>query len=344
MEQETITGIKPDAETVLTVENLRTTFKLRRGKVHAVNGISLQLRKGEMLGVVGESGCGKSVSMLSIINLLPPAARVESGTILLQGKNLRNLSRRDMQRIRGNRIGMIFQDPMTSLNPVLKIGVQMAEAIIYHQKLSKERAYARCEELLELVGISNARERLDEFPHQLSGGMRQRVMIAMALTCEPEILIADEPTTALDVTIQAQIVELLKEIREKLGTSIILITHDLGLVAGMVDRVIVMYAGFVVESAPVDAIYYDPRHPYTKGLLSSVPKLRGEKTKRLSSIPGAPPDLSSFPTGCPFRERCPYAIERCELENPMLNDVPDVPESTSHQMACWVDVRDGSAL
>jgi oligopeptide/dipeptide ABC transporter ATP-binding protein len=336
MEQET--------KTVLTVQDLRTTFKLRHGKVHAVNGISLQLRKGEMLGVVGESGCGKSVSMLSIINLLPPAARIESGTILLQGKNLRNLNRRDMQRIRGNRIGMIFQDPMTSLNPVLKIGVQMAEAIIYHQKLSKERAYARCEELLELVGISNARERLGEFPHQLSGGMRQRVMIAMALTCEPEILIADEPTTALDVTIQAQIVELLKEIREKLGTSIILITHDLGLVAGMVDRVIVMYAGFVVESAPVDEIYYDPRHPYTKGLLTSVPKLRGEKTKRLSSIPGAPPDLSSFPTGCPFRERCPYAIARCESENPMLNDVPGVAESTDHQMACWVDVRDGSAL
>jgi len=339
-----MTKVPTETDTVLDVRNLKTTFKLRRGKVHAVNGISFHLRKGEMLGVVGESGCGKSVSMLSIINLLPPAARIENGTVLLGGKNLREMGRREMQRIRGNRIGMIFQDPMTSLNPVLKIGVQMAEAIIYHQKLSREQAYNRCAELLELVGISNPRERLDEFPHQLSGGMRQRVMIAMALTCEPEILIADEPTTALDVTIQAQIVELLKEIREKLGTSIILITHDLGLVAGMVDRVIVMYSGFIVESAPVDEIYYDPRHPYTKGLLKSVPKLRGEKTPRLSSIPGAPPDLSAVPTGCPFRPRCPYAVARCETENPGLTDVPDVPEHIVHQAACWVDVRDGSEL
>lgn len=329
-------------ETILNVTDLKTTFKLRRGRVHAVNGVSFDLKKGEMLGVVGESGCGKSVSMLSIINLLPPAAKIENGTVVLKGKNLRELNRRQMQRIRGNRIGMIFQDPMTSLNPVLKIGVQMAEAIIYHQKLSKEQAYKRCEELLELVGISNARERLDEFPHQLSGGMRQRVMIAMALTCEPEILIADEPTTALDVTIQAQIVELLKDIREKLGTSIILITHDLGLVAGMVDRVIVMYAGFVVESAPVDEIYYDPRHPYTKGLLSSVPKLRGEQARRLSSIPGAPPDLSQMPTSCPFQPRCPYAVPRCESENPTLERVPGIADETDHRAACWVDVRDGS--
>ena len=284
-------------ETILEVQDLRTTFNLRRSKVHAVNGVSFSLRKGEMLGVVGESGCGKSVSMLSIINLLPPAARIENGAVLLQGRNLRQLKKRELQRVRGNSIGMIFQDPMTSLNPVMKIGAQMAEALRYHRSMSKEEAYERCAELLELVGISNAKQRLYEYPHQLSGGMRQRVMIAMALTCEPEILIADEPTTALDVTIQAQIVELLKSIRDKLGTSIILITHDLGLVAGMVDRVIVMYAGYIVEEAKVDDVYFDPRHPYTRGLLNSVPKLRGDLAHRLPSIDGAPPDLTSPPQG-----------------------------------------------
>ncbi len=333
-----------EQHTVLEVKDLRTTFRLRHGRVHAVNGVSFNLAKGEMLGVVGESGCGKSVSMLSIINLLPPAAKIEGGTVLLNGRDLRTLNRREMQRVRGNSIGMIFQDPMTSLNPVLKIGVQMAEAIIYHRRISRAEAYDRCEELLNLVGIANARERLHEFPHQLSGGMRQRVMIAMALTCEPEILIADEPTTALDVTIQAQIVELLKDIREKLGTSIILITHDLGLIAGMVDRVVVMYAGHIVESAPVDEIYYDPRHPYTKGLLNSVPKLRGEHAHRLASIAGAPPDLTTEPAGCPFLPRCPFAVERCEIENPTLGPVPEPRDDTEHASACWVDVRNGTKL
>ncbi|MCF7946807.1 MAG: ABC transporter ATP-binding protein, partial [Spirochaetia bacterium] len=255
--------------------------------------------KGEMLGVVGESGCGKSVSMLSIVNLLPPSASIDDGEILFDGKNLRKMGKREIQHLRGKKIGMIFQDPMTSLNPVMKIGNQMNEALRYHNKMSKEEASKRSCELLRLVGISNPAERLNEYPHQLSGGMRQRVMIAMALTCDPEVIIADEPTTALDVTIQAQIVELIKELREKLNSSIILITHDLGLLAGMVDRIIVMYAGFIVEEASVDELYRNPSHPYTIGLLKSIPKLKGEILDKLPSIDGSPPDLLERPSFCP---------------------------------------------
>lgn len=326
-------------ETILEVENLRTTFNLRDATVHAVNGTSFHLNKGEMLGVVGESGCGKSVSMLSIINLLPPAATIEEGIIKFDGKNLTEMNRKELREIRGKKIGMIFQDPMTSLNPVVKIGVQMSETLIYHKKMSKVDAFDRCAELLDMVGISNSRERLNEFPHQLSGGMRQRVMIAMALACDPEIIIADEPTTALDVTIQAQIVEVIRDIRNRLNTAIILITHDLGLIAGMVDRIIVMYSGFIVEEALVNDLYADPRHPYTEGLLSSIPKLRGSDTKRLHSIDGAPPDLTVKPEHCPFEPRCSYAIDRCRKENPMLEKVSGVSDESIHRIACWVDIK-----
>ena len=328
-------------DTILEVQNLKTSFKIRRHIVRAVNGVSFSLGKGEMLGVVGESGCGKSVTMLSIIDLLPPAALIDAGNVILQGTDLREKGRRYIRKIHGNKIGMIFQDPMTSLNPVMKIGNQMSEAVIHHQKLSKQQAFGKCEELLSLVGISNPKERLNEYPHQLSGGMRQRVMIAMALTCDPEILIADEPTTALDVTIQAQIVELIRDIREKLDMSIILITHDLGLIAGMVNRVLVMYAGNIVEEAPVDQLYEDPRHPYTKGLLSSIPKLRGEHTSRLSSIEGSPPDLTRLPIGCPYLARCPYSVERCAQERPQLQPVAGSEEGVRHQIACFVDIRNG---
>jgi oligopeptide/dipeptide ABC transporter ATP-binding protein len=325
-------------ETILEVEKLRTTFKIRKAKVHAVNGTSFTLGKGEMLGVVGESGCGKSVSMLSIIDLLPPAATIEEGKITFKGQDLRKMPRKELKKIRGNKIGMIFQDPMSSLNPVVKVGVQMSETLIHHRKMSKKEAYDRCAELLDSVGISNSRERLYEYPHQLSGGMRQRVMIAMALACDPEIIIADEPTTALDVTIQAQIVEVLHGIRSRLSTSIILITHDLGLIAGMVDRIIVMYAGFIIEEALVDDIYKDPRHPYTHGLLNSIPKLRGALSRRLNSIEGAPPDLTEKPIGCPFYPRCSERIDKCKITMPSLKPVNGSTADSIHKVACWVDM------
>jgi len=325
----------------LEVQNLETTFKQRKSRIHAVNGVSFSLRKGEMLGIVGESGCGKSVSMLSIVNLLPPAATIENGQIFFDGQDIRKMNKRDIQHIRGNKIGMIFQDPMTSLNPLMKISAQISEALIYHKKLSKSQALERSTELLELVGISNARERLNEYPYQFSGGMRQRVMIAMALSCNPDLLIADEPTTALDVTIQAQIVELIKNLRAKLDSSIILITHDLGLIAGIVDRVIVMYSGFFVEEALVDDLYDDPRHPYTIGLLKSIPKLRGQEVTRLESIEGSPPELLEKPQFCPFAPRCRYSVERCWRENPALTIVPEKDNNPTHKAACWVDTRNG---
>ena len=328
-------------KTILEVKNLETTFKQRKSIIHAVNGVSFSLRKGEMLGVVGESGCGKSVSMLSIVNLLPPAATIENGQIFFDGQDIRKMNKRNMQHIRGNKIGMIFQDPMTSLNPLMKISAQIPEALIYHKKLSKSQALERSTELLELVGFSNARELLNEYPHQLSGGMQQRVMIAMALTCDPQVLICDEPTTALDVTIQAQIVELIKDLHVKLDSSIILITHDLGLIAGMVDRVIVMYSGFFVEEALVDDLYNDPRHPYTIGLLKSIPKLREQEVTRLASIEGSPPDLLEKPQFCPFAPRCRYSVERCWRKNPVLTIVPKKDNNPTHKAACWVDTRNG---
>jgi oligopeptide transport system ATP-binding protein len=327
---------------LLDVRDLETRFKVRKGYVHAINGVSFQLQESETLGVVGESGCGKSVTMLSILRLLPPAARIENGQALFKGQDLLQIDRRELRAVRGAQIAMIFQDPMTSLNPVINIGVQMSEPLVYHRKMSMAQALQRSAELLDMVGIADAQDRLHEYPHQLSGGMRQRVMIAMALACQPDVLIADEPTTALDVTIQAQIMELVKELRDELGTSIIWITHDLSVIAGLADRVIVMYAGFVVEEAAVDDLYDDPRHPYTVGLLGALPSISETGQRRLTSIRGAPPDLIARPDFCPFFPRCKYAIDKCRTENPALRPAPGVDDSR-HRIACWIDIRDRSS-
>ena len=323
---------------LLEVKNLETRFKARSGYLYAVNGVSFSLEKGEMLGVVGESGCGKSVTMMSLIKLLPPSAQIINGTVILDGQEISSASKAEMNFIRGTKVGMIFQDPMTSLNPFVKIGIQLTEGIMYHKKLDKEDAMQQAANYLDLVGISNSKERLHEYPHQLSGGMRQRVMIAMALLGEPSLVIADEPTTALDVTIQAQIVELVKGLREKLNTSIIWITHDLSLLAGMVDRIMVMYAGMIVEEAPLDDIYKSPSHPYTIGLLHSIPKVDASHGKRLPSIGGAPPNLYVKATSCPFAPRCTFKIDRCDKENPQLREIPTTVPNAHHRIACWVDV------
>ena len=328
---------------LLEVNNLHTRFKVRNGYLYAVNGVSFTLDKGEMLGVVGESGCGKSVSMMSLIKLLPPAAQITDGEVLLEGKDLAKASASEINMVRGSKVGMIFQDPMTSLNPFMKIGAQLCEGIIYHKKISRADAMKQAAKYLDLVGISNSEHRLHEYPHQLSGGMRQRVMIAMALLGEPDLVIADEPTTALDVTIQAQIVELVKELREKLNMSIIWITHDLSLLAGMVDRIMVMYGGSVVEEAPLDEIYKNPRHPYTIGLLKSIPSIKTEAGSRLPSIAGAPPNLFVEPQSCPFAARCAYRMERCTKEIPPLEPVSGVGANPKHRIACWVDVTKESA-
>lgn len=328
---------------LLDVRNLETRFKVRKGFVHAVNGVSFHIQEGETLGVVGESGCGKSVTMLSLMKLLPPAARIVNGQVIFKGKDLLKMNNRQMRRVRGSRISMVFQDPMTSLNPFVKIGIQMAEPLIYHQGMTKSQSKERCAELLEMVRIPDPSSHLEEYPYQLSGGMRQRVMIAISLACEPDILIADEPTTALDVTIQAQIVELVKDMQSKLGTSIIWITHDLGVIAGLADRVIVMYAGFVVEEAAVDDLYEEPRHPYTVGLLDALPSVSDQEKRRLTSIEGSPPDLISRPNFCPFLPRCGCAIERCRTENPTLTPAPGV-DDLRHRIACWVDIREGKSV
>ena len=324
---------------LLDVQDLQTRFQVRKGHVYAVNGVSFQLEEGETLAVVGESGCGKSVTMLSLVRLLPPAASIEHGQVLLRGEDLLKVDQRQLRDVRGGEIGMIFQDPMTSLNPFINIGTQMAEPLIYHRGMSKKDAFARSAELLEMVGIPDGEDRLREYPHQFSGGMRQRVMIAMSMSCEPSVLIADEPTTALDVTIQAQIVELVKELRDRSGVAVIWITHDLSVVAGIADRVIVMYAGYIVEEAPVDALFEDPRHPYTVGLMGALPSLGGEAGTRLTTIGGSPPDLVDLPDFCPFHPRCPYAIDRCRTENPMLEPVAEASDR-GHRAACWVDIRD----
>lgn len=328
---------------LLEVENIQTRFKVRSGHLYAVNGVSFSLEKGEMLGVVGESGCGKSVAMMSLIKLLPPAAEITDGRVVLEGVDITKVGSKEMNIIRGSKIGMIFQDPMTSLNPFMKIGRQLCEGIVYHKGMKMADAMEKAAEYLDLVGISNSAHRLNEFPHQLSGGMRQRVMIAMTLLSEPSIVIADEPTTALDVTIQAQIVELIKDIRTKLQTSIIWITHDLSLLAGMVDRIMVMYSGYVVEEASLDDIYKDPRHPYTIGLLKSIPSLKMESGSRLPSIGGAPPNLYVKPSCCPFAPRCAYKVAKCEKEIPPLASIPGSKEDGRHRIACWLDVRKGSA-
>lgn len=322
---------------ILQVKDLKVQFHTLEGIVYAVNGITYDLATGQTLGIVGESACGKSVSVLSIMQLIPqPPGKIASGEILYQGQDLLKIDKLQMQNIRGKEIAMIFQDPMTSLNPVLTIGHQISEASIIHFGISREDAADRTVNLLQMVGIPQAVDRYDDFPHQFSGGMRQRVMFAMALSCNPNILIADEPTTALDVTIQAQIIDLTKSLLEDLNMSVIWITHDLAVIAELVDRVLVMYAGFVVEEADIFEIFEDPRHPYTLSLLKSLPRVDERTGERLSSIPGTPPDCLSLYRCCPFAPRCGFVVDRCTHENPMLKNV-----SSNHKIACWVDVTTG---
>jgi oligopeptide/dipeptide ABC transporter ATP-binding protein len=315
---------------LLQIEDLRVRFWTSRGLVHAVNGISFDVRPGETLGLVGESGCGKSVTALATMGILPRAARIPSGSITLEGRELLGLSERAWRRVRGKEIAMIFQDPMTSLNPVLTVGAQVREAIEEHLDLDRRAATRRAVELLDQVGIPSAATRLKAYPHQFSGGMRQRVMIAIALACEPKLLIADEPTTALDVTIQAQILELLRELVADRGTALVLITHDLGVVAGTCERVQVMYAGTLVETGTADEVFASPRHPYTLGLLQSVPRLDVGRRQPLQPIPGAPRNMLSEPDSCPFAPRCRYRIDRCTAELPLLE-----PLDTGQRAACF---------
>ena len=318
---------------LLEVNNLEVSFKTFGGEVKAVRGVSFSINKGETLAIVGESGCGKSVTAQAIMGMVPrPHGKVKGGEILYQNKNLARLRKKDLQNIRGSEIGMIFQDPMTSLNPTMRIGEQIAEVLIKHQKLSRQKAKERSIQLLKQVGIPEAHTRYSQYPHEFSGGMRQRVVIAIALACSPHLIIADEPTTALDVTIQAQILDLLKGLQEKQQTSIILITHDLGVVAETADRVAVMYAGMVVETGTVTEIFSQPKHPYTWGLLQSVPKLDASSKERLVPIEGTPPDLFAPPKGCPFAARCPYAMEVCVGHMPKEEFF-----SESHQARCWLN-------
>jgi len=323
---------------LLNVQGLETQFNTPEGIVHAVNGVDFTLKEGETLGVVGESGCGKSVTMLSILRLIQqPPGKIVAGQALFRGNDLLKMSNEEIRQVRGGQISMVFQDPMTSLNPVMTIGKQLAEPLMLHLGLTKEQARDRSIELLGQVGIPRAADRLKDYPHQYSGGMRQRVMIAMALSCSPQILIADEPTTALDVTIQAQIVELVIRLREEVGMAIIWITHDLGVVASVAHRVNVMYGGFIIEDSPIDDLYRNPLHPYTIGLLGSLPQIQNEGRKRLYSIDGMPPMLYKKPHSCPFAPRCKWAIEKCRLENPPLIEI-----EKGHRVACWVNTKDGS--
>lgn len=319
------------AAPLLKVENLKTSFFTYAGEVRAVDGVSFEVYPGETIAVVGESGCGKSVTALSIMGLVPEPGRVLAGTILFDGRDLVPLKEEEWQQVRGNDLAMIFQDPMTSLNPVLTIGLQLSEGLRRHQGLSAARARQRAVEMLHLVGIPNPEHRIGQYPHEFSGGMRQRVMIAMALSCDPRLLIADEPTTALDVTIQAQIIELMKKIQEQLDTAIILITHDLGVVARVAARVVVMYAGKIVESGPINRIYHEPGHPYTSSLLSSLPRLDQKDKQRLVPIQGQPPDLLSPPGGCAFNPRCQQAMNICLAAEP-----PAFAVGEGHRAACWL--------
>lgn len=330
-----------DKQPVLEVKNLRTAFKVEDRELVAVDDVSFSVKPGQTIGIVGESGCGKSVTSLSIMGLIPnPPGKIIGGEILFNGKNLVNLSNAEMRKIRGNEISMIFQEPMTSLNPVFTIGNQIMETIILHQKLSKADARAKAIEMLKLVGIPAPESRIDDYPHQLSGGMRQRVMIAMALSCNPAVLIADEPTTALDVTIQAQILELLKSLREKLNMAVVLITHDLGVVAETCDYVVVMYAGKVVEKGSAEDIFYRPAHPYTKGLLNSIPSHAGDGSKktRLETIPGLVPSLMNLPKGCRFQDRCTRRQAKCAEAEPVLENV-----GSGHTAACYFPYTEGRA-
>ena len=316
---------------LLEVKDLHTQFFTDSGVVQAVNGVSFDLREGESLGIVGESGCGKSVTALSIMGLVPEPGRVTSGEIRFRGEDLLRIPHEAVREIRGRDIAMIFQDPLSSLNPVLKNGFQIEEAMLAHRHLSRRQTGVRAVELLKTVRVPAPAERVKDFPHQLSGGMRQRTMIAMGLANEPAILIADEPTTALDVTVQAQILELLRDLNQEMNTAIIMITHNLGVVAGLCSRVIVMYAGQIVEEGPVDEIFEQPKHPYTWALLRSVPRVDAVQHERLRSIEGLPPDLISPPAGCRFHPRCPFRIDRCFRDEPPLEDM-----SPGHRAACWV--------
>jgi len=320
---------------VLEVRGLVTRFPTREGTVHAVNGISYSLEAGKALALVGESGCGKTVGALSLMGLVPRPGRVEAGEVFLGGRDVLKLSEAAWSDVRGREIAMVFQDPMTSLNPVLTVGRQITETLRRHLPRSAAEARREAVELLRLVGIADASERLDDHPHRFSGGQRQRIVIAMALACRPSVLVADEPTTALDVTIQAQIVSLVKDLQAKLGMAILWITHDLALVAGLVDRVAVMYAGSIVEEAPVRDLYRSPRHPYTVGLLRSLPSGAARAGGRLAAIEGHPPDLTALPAGCPFAPRCPLAPERCRAEAPPLEVVADDVVAGDHASACW---------
>ncbi|MEJ2510568.1 MAG: ABC transporter ATP-binding protein [Anaerolineales bacterium] len=325
------------AEPLLELKDLAVQFHTDEGVVHAVNGVSLKIEEGETVAIVGESGSGKSVTVLATLKLIPsPPGEIIGGSANFFGRDLIQMESEEINQIRGSQIGMIFQDPLSSLNPVLSIGKQLTESMMLHLKFSQEEANHRAAELLEMVGIPNAKDRLNDYPHQFSGGMRQRVMIAMALSCNPQILIADEPTTALDVTIQAQFVELVKRLRKELGLAIIWITHDLGIVAGLAKRVIVMYGGYFVEEASVKDLYANPLHPYTLGLLKSLPRLDAKVHHRLLSIDGIPPVLYEIPTSCPFAPRCAIEVERCRNENPPLELV-----APNHRIACWVDVNTG---
>ena len=316
---------------LLEVDDLHVEFSTDSGIVRAVDGVSYGVDLGETLAIVGESGCGKSVSALSIMGLLPSAGRVRSGRVLFNGANLLGLSNSGMRQIRGKQISMVFQEPMTSLNPLLTVGRQLSEILELHMGMNARQAKARVIELLEMVEITDAERRFSQYPHHLSGGMRQRVMLALALSCQPKVVIADEPTTALDVTIQAQILELMKNLTREFGMALIIITHNLGVVARYADSVNIMYAGRVVEGGTAEQVYVAPSHPYTQGLMNSVPRPDQARTAKLQPIEGQPPDLSNLPTGCAFRPRCPFAIERCSTDVPPLVDAGD-----GHSSACWV--------
>jgi oligopeptide transport system ATP-binding protein len=317
---------------LLRIEDLQTRFHIRDGTVHAVNGVSYAINEGEILGVVGESGCGKSVHALSIMRLIPdPPGKIESGEVWFDGQDLLTVSEEEIRQVRGGRLAMVFQDPMSSLNPAMTVGFQIEEALQLHLGMDDQQAEDRTAELLTMVGIPDAINRLEDYPHQFSGGMRQRVMIAMGLSCDPKLLIADEPTTALDVTIQAQIVDLMKRLQGELGMAVMWITHDLGVIADLAEMVNVMYAGYIVERGNVRDVFKRTRHPYTQGLLGSLPRLDEDPGAELATIPGIPPDLIDLEPGCPFASRCTYAVEQCWNETPVL----ETTESERHTVACW---------
>ena len=326
------------SEKILEVKHLETSFFTHAGEVKAVRDVSFSVNKGEILGIVGESGSGKSVSLMSVMRLIEHPGKVKNGEIYFKGEDILHKSEKDMLQIRGKEIAMVFQDPMSSLNPVYRIGNQIIESIRYHEKVSKEEAKKRAVELLKMVGIPSPETRLNNYPHEFSGGMRQRVMIAMALACHPGLLIADEPTTALDVTIQSQILQLMKKIQKQEGTTIILVTHDLGVVAELCDRVVVLYGGKIMEEGTVEEIFYSPKHPYTKGLLKSIPSVKNSK-ERLIPIAGSPPDLLNPPKGCPFCYRCNKAMQLCVEENPKFYG-----DEEGHKCACWLQDKEVRAM